>query len=292
MASQEYTSITYALISRRAAIGGALALALAAVAPASAFAEDFIETFERHDDSSTKTIDHSAWTELLKTYVQPGADGLNRVDYAAWKASGRAALTGYITALEAVDVPTLNRNEQFAFWANLYNAKTIDIVLDAYPVESIKKIRLGGSLFSAVAGGPWDGEVLNVGGHVLSLNNIEHDIMRELFENPFRAHYAVNCASVGCPNLGTEAFTGANLDTQLTAAAKAYINSPRGVTVAGGNVVASKIYSWFQEDFGDSEEGVLDHLRHYAEGDTAAQIATAKDIDDFAYDWGLNDVAR
>ncbi len=105
-----------------------------------------------------RRVDHSAWDRLLKTYVKPGTDGLNRVDYAAFKRDGHAALKAYISRLEAVDPATLTRPEQFALLANLYNAKTVDIVLDHYPVKSIKDISLGGGLLGVFAERPMEGQ--------------------------------------------------------------------------------------------------------------------------------------
>ena len=202
--------------------------------------------------TSTAVVDHASWTNLLATYVVASADGINRVRYADFKRDGHAALKAYVKVLEAVDVAQLSRSEQMAFWANLYNAKTIDIVLDAYPVKSIKDISLGGGLLAAVTGGPWKAKVLKVSGESLSLDDIEHGILRPVFKDP-RVHYAVNCASIGCPNLMREAFTGATLDAQLDAGARAYVNHPRGITVTGSEVTASSIYDWFGADFGGED---------------------------------------
>ena len=249
------------------------------------------ELFSVHAKGSTATVDHAAWDQLLKTFVVPGADGINRVDYSGFKKDGHARLKAYIKALESSDVAALDRPEQFAFWANLYNAKTIDIVLDKYPVKSIKDIRLGGGVIAAVTGGPWKAKVLNIGGHDVSLDDIEHGLLRPLFKDP-RVHYAVNCASIGCPNLGTEAFTGAKLDAQLEAGAKAYVNSARGASVKDGSLVASSIYSWFQDDFGGTEEGVIAHLKHYANGALKSKLESITGIDDFVYDWSINDVKQ
>ncbi len=237
---------------------------------------------------ATGTVDHSAWDALLKAHVVAGADGLNRVDYAGFKAKDQAALKAYITSLEAAVPTQLGRNEAFAFWANLYNAKTIDVVLDAYPVKSIKNISLGGGLLAAVTGGPWKAKVLKVSGVELSLDDIEHGLLRPVFKDP-RVHYSVNCASVGCPNLGREAFTGAKLEAQLEAAATAYINSPRGVLVDANGVTASSIYDWFVADFGGDAQGVLVHLKRYAQGVLKAKLESITDIDDYGYDWSLND---
>jgi len=249
------------------------------------------ELFGTAASGSAKTVDHSAWDALLKSYVKPGADGLNRVDYAAFKDGGHGALKDYISTLVAVDPATLDRKEQFALLANLYNAKTIDIVLENYPVKSIKDISLGGGLLTVFTGGPWKSKVVKMKGVPLSLDDMEHGILRPVFKDP-RVHYAVNCASVGCPNLGTDAFTGTKLEAQLDAAARAYVNSPRGAKVGPGGLVVSSIYSWFDEDFGGNDKGVIEHLRTYATPELAQKLEGTKSISDHVYDWSLNDAKK
>jgi len=175
-------------------------IAGAATTPVAA-SEEITRAFSSHTAGSEASVDHSVWTNLLQKYVRPGKDGINRVDYAAFKASGHEDLKSYVKALEAVDPLTLDRPEQFAYWANLYNAKTIDVVLDHYPVDSIRKISINEGLFgflkkSVGAGGPWKAPIISVGGKKLSLDNVEHDIMRPVLKDP-RIHYAVNCASYG-----------------------------------------------------------------------------------------------
>ena len=270
-------------------LGAAMAAGAVLTAPQPVRAASIAETFAKRADGSAKTVDHADWSRMLAAYVRPGADGVNRVTYAKWKAEGHAALKGYVSRLEAVDVASLDRAEQFAFWANLYNAKTIDVVLDKHPVASIKDINLGGGLLTLVTGGPWKAKVVKVSGQALSLDDIEHAILRPLFKDP-RVHYAVNCASFGCPNLGTEAFTGATLDKQLDAAARAFVNHPRGVTVDAGKVQVSSIYHWFKEDFGGNDAGVLSHLRTYAAPELKAKLEAATAIAGHAYDWTLNEV--
>ena len=251
------------------------------------------QKFSQHSAGSSVTVDHSAWDRMLKAYVKPDGTGLNRLDYAAFKKNDHQALKAYVKSLEATQVSKLSRNEQFAFWANLYNAKTIDVVLDHYPVTSIRKITIKSSLLgflkkSVGAGGPWKAKIMTVGGEKLSLDDVEHGIMRPIFRDP-RVHYAVNCASVGCPNLRTKAFTGANLEAELDAGAREYINSPRGVAISGGDVTASSIYKWFQSDFGGSEAGVLKHVAQYAEPKLKAKLKRANSVSSYEYDWALND---
>lgn len=256
---------------------------------ATAQAADVAKIFAAHATSGGETVDHGAWDKLLKTYVKPDSNGLNRVDYAKFKASGHDALKAYLATLSKVDPAKLGKNEQFAFWANLYNAKTVEIVLSKYPVKSIKKISLGGSFFASLTGGPWKAKVLKVKGTKLSLDDIEHGILRPVFKDP-RVHYAVNCASVGCPNLGTEAFTGAKLEEQLNKGAATYINSPRGFKVNGNRITASSIYKWFRKDFGGSEAGVLKHAAKYAAPALKSKLQSTGSIYSYDYDWNLNDV--
>lgn len=248
------------------------------------------EAFKAFSAGSVTVIDHSVLDRLLQAYVTLPADGVARVEYGRFKSDGHAELKSYLTSLQSVDVGTLDRPEQFAFWANLYNAKTLDIVLEHYPVASIKDISLGGGLLAAVTGGPWKAKVVNVGGEALSLDDIEHGILRQVFNDP-RVHYAVNCASIGCPNIGTRAFTGAALDNQLDAAARAFVNHPRGARITGDGLVVSSIYSWFQADFGGTDAGVVEHLRRYAGPPLKAKLDTVSEIADHDYDWSINDVA-
>ena len=240
---------------------------------------------------SGQTVDHQAWDRLLKTYVKTSDDGINRVDYAAFKRSGQAELKSYLGRLQAVVPGKLDRSEQFAFLVNLYNSKTIDVVLDHYPVRSIRDVALGGGLIAAFTGGPWKAKLLMLGGIDISLDEIEHGILRPVFKDP-RVHYAVNCASLGCPNLRPEAFRSATLDAQLEDSARAFVNHPRGVSATAGKVVVSSIYHWFNTDFGGNDEGVLKHLRIYASPALEAKLKRIATIDDHAYDWSLNDVRR
>ncbi len=233
--------------------------------------------------AAAQAPDHAPFDRLLARHVAAGADGITRVNYAAWAQSApdRAALDSYIASLERTRVSTLPRADQFAFWANLYNAVTLDVVLDRYPVRSIRDIRP--NLWDT---GPWRAQRVTVEGRRLSLDNIEHDIMRPTFRDP-RVHYSVNCASIGCPNLQREAFRGNRLEAQLDAAARAFVASNRGVRITARGLQLSSIYDWFSEDFG-SETQLRDHLARYADAPRAAQIRS-QPIAGYDYDWSLND---
>lgn len=237
---------------------------------------------------SVASPDSAVLDRLLARHVSPSSDGLNRVNYAAWRASAadRAALAGYIRALERTDPAALSRADQMAFWINLYNAETLRVVLDAYPVGSILLIRP-----TLVSVGPWKAKTLRVAGEAVSLDHIEHGILRPRYRDP-RIHYAINCASVGCPNLLTRAWRGETLSQDLDAAARAYINSPRGVRVTPQGLRISSIYKWFREDFGGDEAGVRAHLARFAGPELAAALARSPKIVGYAYDWSLNGVRR
>jgi len=215
---------------------------------------------------------------LAKYIVQK--DGINLVQYGKVTAEDERSLEDYIETLSDTDITSYTDQEVLAYWFNLYNAKTLDLILDNYPVKSIKKI--------GFLSGPWDKDILNVRGQEMSLNNIEHDTVRETFNEP-RVHFAFNCASIGCPNLKATAWEASTLDADLTQATKNYIASPRGVRIEkDGEIAASKIFKWYNEDFGENETDVIAFLAKFAEGDKKAALQKATEIDDYDYDWSLN----
>lgn len=257
-----------------------LALLAAGLAPQSAKAASLASAFK---PAGSASLDHSNFSALLKRYVVKGAGGLNRVNYRGLK-NQRAALNAYLNRLQAVNVKSLSPNAAKAFWINLYNAKTLDVVLDRYPVKSIKDIKLGGGFFGS---GTWKKKLVTVGGRQLSLDDIEHNIARKTWKDP-RLHYGFNCASIGCPNLLTEAFTGAKIETQLNKAAKDYINHPRGVSVTSRGIKASKIYDWYDEDFGSTKQ-LIAHWQRYASPKLKQALSNQQSINSYAYNWSLND---
>ena len=247
---------------------------------------DLWPRWERHDPAGTTTVDNASWNRFLSRYlVTDHPSGINRVRYGEVTEEDRRELDSYIGDLQALAVSELNRNEQMAYWINLYNALTVRVVLDHYPVASITKIDISPGLFSR---GPWDAELLRIEGQEVSLNDVEHRILRPIWKDP-RVHYAVNCASIGCPNLQNRAYTGENLEVLLEKGAREYINHPRGVSFAGEKLVLSSIYDWFQEDFDGSEEGVLHHLHRYAAPELAAELENYSGRISYEYDWSLNE---
>ncbi|HET6519355.1 MAG TPA: DUF547 domain-containing protein [Geminicoccaceae bacterium] len=238
-----------------------------------------------HDPAASAAIGHDAWAAFLGRYVSVATeDGVARVAYCDVDPADRAALDAYLADLAATRISAYNRDEQMAYWINLYNALTVRLVLDHYPVRSVRDIDISPGPFSD---GPWGKQLIEVEGEPLSLDDIQNRILRPIWRDP-RVHYALSCAAVGCPDLGAEPYRGSTLDAQLTRAARAYVNHPRGVAIQGGRLVVSKIYTWFQEDFGGSAKGVLRHLKAYAEPGLAMRLERFDDIDDDRYDWTLN----
>lgn len=260
-------------MDRRRMIGLGLSASLAAALSARGAAQ-------------TASADPQLFDRLLARHVRVGRDGINRVDYRAWRASAadRAALAAYVEALQGVSPKGRARAEQVADWSNLYNAETLRVVLDAYPVKSIRAIRP-----TLVSVGPWKAKTLQVDGRRLSLHEVEHEILRPLGDPMI--HYALNCASISCPNLPRRAWRGATLAQDLDQAARAYVNHPRAVQVTAKGLVLSSIYKWYREDFGADDAAVLNHLSRYAAPPLRAVLARRPAIAGYAYDWGLNAAA-
>ena len=137
--------------------------------------------WERHNPESQKRIDHTEWDTLLKTYVRQGPDGVNRFAYSRLSAFDAQQLHGYVRRLADIKISDHSRPEQFAYWINLYNALTIQVVISHYPVKSIREIKLEGS---GLGGGPWEAKLVTVEGENLSLNDIEHRILRPIWRDP------------------------------------------------------------------------------------------------------------
>ena len=258
-----------------------MAFSLAALGAPSA------ELWDRWDKSAASkvAIDHADWDEFLGKYVKPGRDGINRLAYGKVSAADRAKLNAYLQRLQDVPIRKFAHAEQRAYWINLYNATTVSTVIEHYPVEIILKINISPGLFTK---GPWKKKLLTIEGEPVSLDDIEHRILRPIWKDP-RTHYSVNCASLGCPNLPTQAFTAGNMEEMLDAGARAYVNSPRGARVEGGKLTVSSIYVWFKSDFGGDDAGVIAHFKKYAEPAFAKKLAGVSRISDDAYDWTLND---
>ena len=242
--------------------------------------------WQAHNAANITAIDHRAWSGLLQRYIKRGRDEINYFKYGAVTAEDKQQLDRYIGSLTAIAISKHNCREQLAYWINLYNALTVKLILWRYPVQSILDIDISPGF---LADGPWDKKLVDIEGVAVSLNDIEHRILRPIWRDN-RVHYAVNCASIGCPNLQNQAFTGGNVESLLTLGAQQYINSARGVAVKDEEVTISKIYNWFQSDFGRTEQEVLSHLSKYAKPKLKKQLQAIGEVSDFTYDWKLNEI--
>jgi hypothetical protein len=277
-------------MKRRPQIAAALTFLLA-ICPAVAAAAPQSELWAKwqvHDDASSASIDHRVWDQFLQNYVRLGSDGIARIPYARVTVSDRDRLGADLMRLAGVPISFYSRREQFAFWVDLYNELTVKLILDHYPLATIKDIAISPGLFSI---GPWGHKLITVEGEAVSLDDIEHRILRPIWRDP-RIHYAVNCAAVGCPNLQVPAFTAINSEALLDKAAREFVNHPRGATVASGELSASSIYRWYEADFGGTERGVIEHLKRYARPELASALARIDHIATDSYDWSLNDLRQ
>ena len=221
------------------------------------------------------SMDNSIYASLLKKHV---ADG--RVDYSGFK-TDESQLDQYLRQLSQTEPDHLDRAGQMAFYINLYNAATIKLILTAYP--GIKSIKDLGSLFQS----PWKKKFISLNGRTITLDHIEHDILRPRFKDP-RVHFAINCASQSCPPLLDEPYTGSTLDAQLNKVTANFINNPHSTYIQDRTLYVSSIFKWFSQDFGNDIKGFV---LKYARADLKRQMddqAVSLKIKYMDYDWSLN----
>ena len=261
------------------------AIAFAACVPRAEVIEGSLpELIEHGRTSGTAVFDHSEWDRLVRAHARERG---RRFDYAGLKRE-EGALDAYLTTLASADIPSLSGDELAALFINAYNAYTVKTILNGmtpggeFEIESIRDIA---DVFGVAAH--------SVGGHSLSLDDMEHGVLRPIFRDP-RVHFAVNCASLSCPPLAEHAFTGGALEEQLEAATSRTLGDPDYVRVEGGTVVLTKILDWFADDFTDpgnrgAEPSVAAFAARYS-----AEVQTALDENGNApvrfldYDWALN----
>lgn len=212
------------------------------------------------------TPDHTAWDKLLRTHVS----SRGKVDYAGIKAQ-QSKLDAYLKELEN-NPPQADwsRNEKLAYWINVYNAYTVKLIVNNYPVKSITDLE---------GGKPWDKKWIKIDGKTYSLNNVENDIIRPRFKEP-RIHFAVNCAAQSCPPLLNKAWTASNLSANFNQQAKAFINNDKFNKISANSVTVSKIFDWYGEDFGN----LISYLNKFSN----TKINPDAKVNYKEYDWSLN----
>jgi len=226
------------------------------------------------DARSDDTVDHTIYADLLKQHVKDGI-----VDYRGFKDKEKV-LDQYLKLMEGIDTKRLARNEQFAFYVNAYNAWTIKLILTTYPgIKSIKEL---GSIFKS----PWGKKICRIDGGLLTLDDIEHNILRPRFRDS-RIHFAVNCASKSCPPLRSKPYAGEKLDQQLDEMTESFINDPEYNYLKDNTLYVSSIFKWYAEDFNN----VVDFFLKYAKGDFKNRLDAVRGkvkIKYLKYDWSLN----
>lgn len=227
---------------------------------------------------NTRPVSHATFDQLLKKHVTP--EGW--VNYEGFRAD-REALKKYLALLQdnAPNDKHWTREDKLAYWINAYNAFTIELILEYYPLESIKDI--GAKIQVPFVNTPWDIKFIKIAGKELDLNNIEHSILRKEFDEP-RIHFAINCASYSCPVLRAEAYTADKLERQLSEQARSFINDPRRNKISSTTAELSKIFDWFAGDF-TKKSSLKDFINRYA----ATPLTDKTRISYIDYDWRLND---
>lgn len=198
---------------------------------------------------------HNKWDNILRTYTLKREKQVY-FDYKGLK-KNKAVLDSYLQQLEKLsqeEFTKFSEDEKLSFWINAYNAYTIQIILKHYPVKSIREIKSG--FFSI---GPWKISFINLLNKKMSLDDIEHGIIRKQFAEP-RIHFAVNCASIGCPSLLQNAFTAKNLEEQLNYAAKNFLTNTKKNYVNNKTLYLSKIFDWYGEDFDKKYGGYIHYI--------------------------------
>ena len=238
-----------------------------------------------HASQSTVSVNHQPWQTLLSRHVVASDDGINRVAYRDFDDASKTLLNHYLTTLSNLKPTELNKAQQLAYWINLYNALTVQVVLDHPKKGSIRSM---GPLLSF---GPWDKAYLTIEGKPVSLNDIEHRILRPIWQD-HRLHFVLNCASIGCPNLSRTALTAENAEDSLAQAEHIFLRHPRALSVNGqGDLQLSSLFDWYQEDFAENERALLAYRAEQrpdmAETLLAYPIGSSSNID-YVYDWSLN----
>ncbi|HWN42991.1 MAG TPA: DUF547 domain-containing protein [Thermoanaerobaculia bacterium] len=238
--------------------------------------------------ASAAEPDYRLWQELLSKHYDP-AKGMN---YKGLK-TDKAALDRLRQQMAAVDVASLSRPEQLAYWINLYNVNVVGVVVDNYPVESIRDVSTDPIVRLNVFKKPY----VRIKGGTLSLDDVEHKKIREPFKDP-RIHFAINCAAESCPPIRPEPFVGSRISQQLDDQARMFLNGPMGVRLAedGSELVlhVTKIMDWFKDDFEQWGGGTIPFLKKHLSPDKVKRIGAAKkvEIEFDDYSWKLNDWRR
>ena len=212
-------------------------------------------------------FDHSKWDAFLNEHV----DQTGNVDYASIKEDESKLKESLNQFINTPPLKSWEKEEKLAYWINAYNAFIIKLIVDNYPLKSIKDIKA-----------PWDKKFIPIDGELISLNYIEHEILRKM--NEPRIHFAINCASVSCPQLLNEAFAIKKLNSQLNEVTSRFINNPTKNVISGNQLHLSKIFQWFKKDFGQKDSSIIEFINQYS----LVKAKQDSKINYLKYNWNLN----
>ncbi len=215
-----------------------------------------------------QNLDHAIWDQILLINVSDQG----KVNYKGFMQDSAQLYRYFAYLSDNPPAENWSKEEKLAYWINAYNAYTIKLIIDNYPLKSIKDIK-----------DPWDRQFFKINGVPHSLNDLEHKILRKL--NEPRIHFAINCASFSCPIVWNRAFTARNVDQTLETQTKNFINDPARNTITSNVVSVSKIFSWFKKDFKVNGGDVKDFINRYSEVKIDKQ--PKKGYKD--YNWSLNE---
>lgn len=228
--------------------------------------------------SESQAVSHSLWDSLLQEHVSENG----WVNYEGF-IQDSLRFNRYLQLLSSNHPNRKNwsKEEQFAYWVNAYNAFTVKLIVDNYPVASIKDIKGGIAFVNSV----WDQNFIQIEEATYSLNNIEHGILRKRYKDP-RIHFVVNCASVSCPTLWNKAYTAEGLEEQLNEAARRFLADESRNKLSAESVQLSKIFSWYRLDFRKVDKSIVGYINRYA----PTPVNKDASVEYLDYDWNLNSI--
>ena len=231
--------------------------------------------WDKSNESNSRSIDHSQFDRLLHSYVVVNhPSGINRFRYGDVSAGDSKTLDRYIAKMARIDPRDYRRQEQKAYWINLYNGLVIQIVLRQYPDATLNtQINKRKKL-------------VKVAGVKLSLKDIENRILRPIWQDR-KVLFALSCGALGCPNIQPQAYTSADSKQLLNRSVREFINHPRGLVVDRQSLQASKLFDWYAEDFG-SQKKMIKFFAHYAEDNKALYLLGFKGTIAYGYDSRIN----
>ena len=262
---------------QRLLFGSALVMLMQIDAATAAPKAKLIEFWNDREESSALTIDYSSWNEILETYVIEGqSPDVNRFDYTAVTEGDRIKISEFLNSAQSMDPRQLNSLEQKAYWLNLYNAALIKEVIEKEVEESVRV--LGNRL--------WRRDRLYISMQDTSLDDIEHGILRPIYNDP-RIHFSITAGAFGSGEIMTTAFTAQNVEQMLEEGARKFINHPRGVLVEADKATISSIFKWYKTDFGNNSDEIKQYILAYLDDDKKPAFEAVRRVT-YDFDWQLN----